>query len=148
MRIPIVLFAVMLTSACGHMAPYSEHRGRNVESYKISDSLYLRVPYRVVVYDLIPHTYLDEEWIAVGTSSSENKLLSCAPGKRSIYREATPMIGTVDLKASEVNIHLFIPAGEGSKEQARPYRFNGTWDLTEMKGLPPAGPKHSQLGCE
>ncbi len=148
MRIPIVLIAVMLITACGHMAPYSEHRGANVESYKISGSLYLRVPYRVMVYDLIPRTYLDEEWIALGTSSNENKLLNCTPGQRSIYREPTPMIGVVDLKASEVNINLFFPSVEGSNEQARPFKFNGTWALIEMKGLPPASPKYKQFGCE
>lgn len=148
MRIPIVFIAVMLITGCGHMAPYSEHRGANIESYKISDVLYLRVPYRVMVYDLIPRTYLDEEWIALGTSNSGHKLLSCAPGQRSIYQKTIPMIGGIDLKASEVDINLFFSPVDVANEQARPYKFNGTWALIEMKGLPPISPRHRQFGCE
>lgn len=148
MRISIALITVMLLTACGHMAPYSEHRGANVESYNISGSVYLRVPYRVIVYDLVPRTYLDEEWIALGTSSNKHKLLNCAPGQRDIYREPTPMIGSVELKASKVNINLFYPSAEGAKKQASPYKFNGTWAFIEMKGLPPASPTFKQFGCK
>lgn len=148
MRIPILLSTVMFITACGHMAPYSEHRGANVEIYRVAGSLYLRVPYRVMVYDLIPHTYLDEEWIALGTSSSGYKLLNCSPAQRDRYQEPIPMKGVVDLRASEVNINLTFPSIEEGSEQVRPYKFNGTWGLIEIKGSPPASPKHRQYGCE
>jgi len=148
MRIPALLSTVMLIASCGHMAPYSEHRSSNVEMYRVAETLYLRVPYRVMVYDLIPRTYLDEEWIALGTSSNGHKLLNCPPGQRSSYQEPIPMNGVVDLRASEVNINLAFPSIEGGGDQVRLYRFNGNWALIEMKGLPPASPKHRQFGCE
>lgn len=149
MRIAIVLSTVTLVAACGHMAPYSEHRGANIEIYSVDGSRYLRVPYRVMVYDLIPRTYLDEEWIELGTSSSiGNKLLNCPPTQRARYQRPIPMNGVVDLSASEVNLNLVFPSVAGGSDQVRPYKFNGTWTLIEMKGHPPASPKHRQFGCE
>ena len=148
MRIPVLLGTIILVSSCGHMAPYSEHRSASVEMYKVADTIYLRVPYRVMVYDLIPRTYLDEEWIALGISSNQHKLLSCRPGQRNRYQEPIPLHGVVNLKASEVNINLTVPSVAGANDQRRPYKFNGTWALIEMKGLPAASPKHRQFGCE
>ncbi len=148
MRIAILLSPMMLIAACGHMAPYSEHRGAHVEMYNVAGAVYLRVPYRVMVYDLIPRTYLDEEWIAPGTSSSGHKLLTCSPTQRAIYGEPIPMNGVVDITAAEVRLNLVFPPVAGRSDQARPYKFNGTWPLVKMKGTPPASPNHRQFGCE
>jgi len=124
------------------MAPYSEHRTGNVEMYEVSGHRYLRIPYRAVVYDLVPRTYVSEQWIEVGVNSSgEHKLSPCPPKFRDRYGPGI-MKGTVEIRTSEVHIDLMFPAVN------RPYKFNGTWSLVEVKGQPPAPSDASGYSCE
>lgn len=153
MRWSLLGFMFFWLSGCGHLAPYSEHRGDQVELYTVNGSQYLRVPYKVMVYDLIPHSYLDEEWIALGNSELGPQLLVCQPGRHSRYGAPTPMLGTVELQTSEAIIQLAFPstaeaAANGKNGTPQPFKFNGHWHLATINALPAPGPKHRKFGCE
>ncbi|MBS0372289.1 MAG: hypothetical protein JSS57_24165 [Proteobacteria bacterium] len=116
--------------------------------YDIAGFRYLRIPYRVVVYDLIPGTYLDEQWIAVGATPSSNHQLSyCPPTLPDRYQRPIAMKGVVDITTSAVHLNLVFPAVTGGSNQDRPYKFNGTWTLIEIKGTPPTVPKVRRDRC-
>jgi hypothetical protein len=149
MRIVTVLTVATSLAACGHIAPYSEHRGANAERYDIAGRSYLRVPYRVVVYDLVPRTYLDEEWIAVGeVPPGDHLLLYCPPTLRDRHRKPITMKGFVNISTSEVQLDLMFPAVAGGGAQDRPYKFNGTWPLIKGNGAPPEVPRYRRDACE
>jgi hypothetical protein len=135
MRFAGVLVGISLVYACGHMAPYSEHRGSSVEIYDISGVRYLRIPIRVVVYDLVPRTYTNAEWITIGNTPSGDHIFSLCPPSL-VERNGQPytMKGVVDLKTSEVNINLAYSTSSGN---GAPYKYNGIWPIVEVKGSLP-----------
>lgn len=119
------------------MAPYSEHQTGSVELYEVAGVNYLRVQYRVFVYDLLPRSYMSDEWIMVGTSpSGTHQLSGCPPPLRKMYDSAYAMTGTIDVGTSEVRIDLKYgyPDSKGSR---KPYQTNGTWAFVNMKGQTP-----------
>ena len=131
------------------MTPYTEKSLGFVELHLARPQHYLRVPYKVQLYEPFPtRDYLSEEWILLpDAQESDYRLSPCGPGFTQKYNvQPRRLIGTVDLASSTVRIALKFPPGETASSKEQHYKFNGEWKLIRPSGPSPIS--RDQHNCE